>query len=317
MEPVIIIPRESLICSICYELLENPLQCTFCSNLFCDCCIKEYINTKDKYRRLYYCPLCRSKKNSFCENSKINELIEDFKKSGKKLCPKCKIVIEQEEYQNHINQCWYKCKLCHSIFPQDNKFLEHFSHHSKSKLEMLLSKFNRKDGLKNKSNKSSENEHERVKREKFQNNLPKKEEDKENADLQIIDKFSFNKNYNLFFCGKDNGIKCKCCINHTCSPEGELCQNCMKKNIKYHNLKHHYLINKKGKACKYSNGSFHCFTKTEAIRQDKGGNYFREYKICFKEYTCEACKNITDLMHYYLPQSIIKKLVERDYKSNK
>ena len=65
MENMLILSRESLICNICDDLLENPYECKSCNNLFCEECINSYINTKDKYRRLYFCPLCRTKKNNF------------------------------------------------------------------------------------------------------------------------------------------------------------------------------------------------------------------------------------------------------------
>ena len=65
MNSVLILPRESLICSICDGLLEKPYECNSCNNLFCDECIKSYLDTKEKYRRLYYCPLCRDKKKQF------------------------------------------------------------------------------------------------------------------------------------------------------------------------------------------------------------------------------------------------------------
>ena len=151
------------------------------------------------------------------------------------------------------------------------------------------------------------------------NNLPKKNEDKEknNDCFLLVDRHAFDKNYGLFFCGKDNGINCKCCVSHICCPEGELCKECMNNNLKYHNLKQYYLINKKGRACKYNHGSFHCYSKFQGIKIDKGGNYFKEDLICNEQYTCEACKNITELMIYYLPSNVIKKLMERDLLSNK
>lgn len=319
MESILAIPKSSITCSICYDLLENPIQCNSCNNLFCETCINEYINTKDKYRRIYYCPLCRNKKNNFCENSKINEIIEDIKKSTKRKCPKCKSIIDQNIFKAHINGCWHKCKLCHLLFSTEEKFLTHFSQNSKCKLDKILSKFNRKANLTlSKKNTSTEVGTERIKREKFENNLPQKKEDKENnSNFVLVDRHDYDKNYDLFFCGKDNGINCKCCVKHICCPEGELCKECMKTNLKYHNLKQHYLINKKGRACKYSHGSFHCYSKFQGIKQDKGGNYFKDEKICDEKYTCEDCKNITELMMYYLPQKVIKKLLERDLQSNR
>ena len=309
MESILILPRVTLICSICDDLLESPYECIICHNLFCADCIKSYLDTKDKYRRLYFCPMCRNKKNNFIQNSKINDLLEDFKNSGKKLCIKCNSVLNQEKYKSHINKCWYKCIICHQLFPYEKKFLEHYTiNENKNELNKILNKFNRKA---NTIETNSKENNEKIKREKFENNLPKDNIKKEN-NFTLIDRNGYNIEYDLYFCGKDTLIDCNCCSIKKCCPKGELCQNCMKKNVKYHSLKGYYLINKKGKACKYKNGSFHCFSKFYEIKRDKGGNFYKDEKICCYNYTCEACQNITNLMNYYLSANIIKKLIERD-----
>jgi len=122
----------------------------------------------------------------------------------------------------------------------------------------------------------------KIKREKFENNLlksknnsPKNISQNENSIL-IIDKNDYNAKYDLYFCGKNNNIDCSCCINKKCCPNGELCINCMKKNQKLHNLKRHYLINKKGKACRYCHGNFHCNSINEEIMKDQGGNFYKK-----------------------------------------
>ena len=323
METILVLPRESLICSICDDLLEKPYECNSCNNLFCEECIKSYLDTKDKYRRLYFCPLCRNKKNNFCENSKINDLIEDFKKSGKKICKKCKSILNQENFRNHINKCWYKCSVCHLLFSNETNFLEHFL--EKNELIKVIDKFNRKtnskinnnDNKSNNNNSDNEKKYGKIKREKFENNLVKKENEKEENNFVIIDKTGYNIEYDLYFCGKNNGINCKCCESKICSPEGEICPHCMRNNLKFHNLKGYYLINKKGKACRYSHGNYHCYTKFDEIKQDKGGNYKKKKKICSDKYTCQACKDITELMNYYLSTNTIKKLIERDAQNRK
>jgi hypothetical protein len=111
---------------------------------------------------------------------------------------------------------------------------------------MILSKFNRKANLNKSNTQISEHDYGKIKREKFENNLPHKDEDKEsNSSIVIIDKNKYDKNYDLFFCGKNKEINCKCCASHICGPEGVLYKECLKNN--YNNLKHYYLINKKGK----------------------------------------------------------------------
>lgn len=313
MESILVLPRDSFICSICDELLENPFECNSCNNLFCEECIRAYLDTKDKYRRLYFCPLCRNKKNNFCENSKINDLIENFKQSDKRMCKKCQSILTKDKFKSHISICWYKCTFCHLLFSNETKFLEHFSKNENHELIKALTKFNRKANSNiGESNKKSAEQYGKIKREKFENNLPKNEDMNKENSFNLVSRNGFNNEYNLYFCGNNNGINCECCVQKICCPDGEICSSCMKKNLKFHNLKSHYLINKKGRACKYKKGNYHCYSQFEEIKKDKGGNYFKVNKICSNENTCEACKYITELMNYYLPTSYIKKLIERD-----
>ena len=317
---MILLPHDSLTCGICYDLLNSPYECNGCHNLFCEECLNLYLTTKDKFKRIYFCPICRNKKNNFSKNLKIENILEKYKNSDKKLCPKCLGVFEHEKYNNHINKCWIKCQFCKELFHNENKFLKHFTKNKNHDLSQIVNKFNRKANLfenKTKSEERKNSEHEQIKREKFENNLDIKKSEEEEKDFILIDREGYNVKYDLYFCGKNNGINCKCCESRICCPSGEICPQCMKKNLEFHELKGYYLINKSGKACKYSHGSFHCYSKFENIVKDIGGNYFKEKKICSKNYTCEACKNITKLMNYYLSTHTIKKLFERDNKAEK
>ena len=312
MESLLILPIESLTCSICYDILEHPFECNNCHNLFCQNCIKDYLNTKDKYRRKYFCPLCRNKKNNFSENAGVNNILSEFLITGKKVCNKCNNVFDEDKFKSHINKCWHKCIKCHKIFIDEMVFLKHFSIHGKNEKEKLINAyFNKKVDIIRKINEQkNEEDTGKIKREKFMNNLV--ETNNNNNSMQIIDKNDYNPKYDLYFCGKNNNINCSCCSNKKCSPNGELCKNCMKKNLKLHGLKKHYLINKKGKACRYSHGNFHCNSSFEEIKEDQGGNFYKKQNICKGNFTCEACKNITELMNHYLPTEVIKKLIERD-----
>ena len=190
--------------------------------------------------------------------------------------------------------------------------MKHFSKHGTNEKEKLINAyFNKKVDIIRKINEQkNEEDTGKIKREKFVNNLV--ETNNNNNSMQIIDKNDYNPKYDLYFCGKNNNINCSCCSNKKCSPNGELCKNCMKKNLKFHGLKKHYLINKKGKACRYSHGNFHCNSSFEEIKEDQGGNFYKKQNICKGNFTCEACKNITELMNHYLPTEVIKKLIERD-----
>ena len=93
-----------------------------------------------------------------------------------------------------------------------------------------------------------------------------------------------------------------------------MCISCMKLNKKYHKLKSHYLINKSGRACKYSHGYFHCYCNYTHIVHDVGNNIFKPVYRCQGENICKPCEEITLLMETYLPTTICQKLRERETK---
>ena len=121
-----------------------------------------------------------------------------------------------------------------------------------------------------------------------------------------------NMEYDLYFCGKPNHIDCICCTEHKCKPGICMCISCMKLNKKYHKLKSHYLINKSGRACKYSHGSFHCYCNYTHIVHDVGNNIFKPIYKCQGENICKPCEEITLLMETYLPSTICQKLRDRE-----
>ena len=121
-----------------------------------------------------------------------------------------------------------------------------------------------------------------------------------------------NEEYDLYFCGKPNHIDCICCTEHKCKPGSCMCISCMKLNKKYHKLKSHYLINKSGRACKYSHGYFHCYCNYIHIVYDVGNNIFKPVYKCQGDNICKPCEEITLLMETYLPNTICQKLRDRE-----
>ena len=133
-----------------------------------------------------------------------------------------------------------------------------------------------------------------------------------NKPTTIPEDAKLNTKYDLFFCGKQNHIDCICCTDHKCKPGACMCISCMKLNKKYHKLKSHYLINKSGRACKYSHGFFHCYCNYTHIVHDVGNNIFKPVYRCQGENICKPCEEITLLMETYLPSSICQKLRDRE-----
>ena len=130
--------------------------------------------------------------------------------------------------------------------------------------------------------------------------------------VNIPAKCKFSEKYNLYYCYKNSNLNCNCCQNHICQPGNCLCKDCMKVNISYHGLKKYYLINKAGRACKYSYNYFHCHCKIETRTQNENGNIFIGLNWChFPAYPCEACQQVTKLMDIYLDPEIVTKLRER------
>jgi len=130
--------------------------------------------------------------------------------------------------------------------------------------------------------------------------------------LNIPAKCKFSEKYNLYYCYKNSNLNCNCCQNHICQPGNCICKDCMKVNINYHGLKKYYLINKAGRACKYSYNYFHCHCKIETRTQNENGNIFIGLNWChYPAYPCEACQQVTKLMDIYLDPEIVSKLRQR------
>lgn len=128
----------------------------------------------------------------------------------------------------------------------------------------------------------------------------------------IPDGVILNTTYDLFFCGQPNNIECLCCEEQICQPGSCMCVSCMKINKKYHMLKTHYLINKSGRACKYSHGSFHCYCYYSHIASDDEKNNIKPICRCQGQNSCKPCQEITLLMGTYLSKSICQKLLDRE-----
>ena len=138
-----------------------------------------------------------------------------------------------------------------------------------------------------------------------------KSSSKQSNSFKIPEKCKFSEKYNLYYCYKNSNLNCNCCKNHICQPGNCICKECMQTNLSYHGLKKYYLINKAGRACKYSYNSFHCHCKIKTKTQNDNGNVFIGINWChYPSYPCEACDQVTKLMEIYLEPEIVQKLKE-------
>jgi hypothetical protein len=96
-----------------------------------------------------------------------------------------------------------------------------------------------------------------------------------------------DKKVGIYFCGKKININNEIKI---CTKNNFICKECMKINKKMYNIKNTYLININGRVAKINKNKYHCF-----------GRFIKSNSIedCITNFSCEACKLLDHISHYY------------------
>ena len=299
--------KQSFTCMIHEGILVNPVTCDNCANNFCLECANE------SKRRRNFCPYCKT--TPF--NLKRNYMLENIIKKIGLVCPNCGKtfpVEEEDKYDEHIEFCEkISCPCCNELFNNTDIYKNHFLADEKH-LIFLSDRFD--DMPKKNVNPMQPGIYQDpLKPRRFLNLLNKARNSDISADpninfenedslirnnIDVPNKCVLDEGMDLFFCYSNTGNQCSCCNDHICKPGNCLCKNCMELNKKYHGLKNHYLINKAGRAARYSRRHFHCYCKFIKQVINENGNVFNNKFFCGDITYCPACSSLDELMDYYL-----------------
>lgn len=96
--------NKGLFCSICYNLMWDPVEIEGCHHTFCKCCIIKYLEKKDE------CPTCREIGVKFNVSVAIRRLCQEYK--IKCFNEGCKETPTYSNLKDHLEKCAFKKYIC-------------------------------------------------------------------------------------------------------------------------------------------------------------------------------------------------------------
>ena len=305
------VKKELFTCMIHDGILIDPVTCQDCNNNFCIECATDSKKRKDN------CPYCGHNPFNFERNNILRNLIN----SMVLICNKCGRKFEkneEKEYDDHILKCVkLSCLLCKKDFYNTNDFSEHIlkdNYH----LNIISLKFDTNISIQNENSSNGIipgiyqdpskprhylnllNKARKVDISKEQNINFENVDSLIQNNINVPKECVLNPEMDLYFCYQKTNLNCKCCKDQICQPGNCLCKRCMNLNKEYHGLKMHYLINKAGRAARYSKRHFHCYCKYIKQVKNDNGNVFNNKFFCGDITYCPPCLNLNDLMDHYL-----------------
>ena len=111
-------------CRKCNNIVEKPVNCLQCDQIFCYKCSIEINNKEKNNGKEGYCPICKSSPFIFKFNAALNKIINNIEIK----CNNCGEYVIRKEFKSHLKNCrLYKCIICYKRFMGQNTFIKHIS----------------------------------------------------------------------------------------------------------------------------------------------------------------------------------------------
>lgn len=282
--------QNEYICFICRDEIKKYKKCKICKQIFCkECYIKWAKECVNDIGKDINCPFCIQIFSSD-KTLTINALIKEFQNKE----------LENNDQNNNIQKIDSNknksIRYNNNNYPNDNQNRKILVYENvfynciinTGKLEKYNSYF------------------------KEINNISNKMKINKLKDKSI----KYSKEYDLFYCDKNNNINCSCCKDKICKLGNCLCIKCMNINKKYHELKSHYLINKCGRLAKV-NKNLECFCLCYFIEDENPVICGSRNIVSKKIYICNSCRDLSKIILNYLNISQITQLIKKYPNENK